>query len=327
MKLQDSEIGDVLVPNLEERDIIMNTKFANFIKQSCFHRIEGYLSEFPHTNGNLLYIIQIGSIFSHCSKCLPMPIYRLYFSILQSLQTENTHSLVCDADINFLKIEQEGIYLCDFFILKSLVNTDIGCEQNIQRVIYFGGAKDEYLKVYLCDMKEVNSFEQQKIVYLYFYFYFYFYLYFYRLSIWMFRLSHFSNLIECRIQTESAGIIDFEEKMCGMVKNLCCFVNSIHFPYVYELDRCFEVCIHQLNSFWMINDFVFDFDFVYFISTKDGADWNLFCSDFLKTIVKIRPFSLSASLKEMKGVAQSRIERKDCVFFCKLEYECECEYE
>jgi hypothetical protein len=303
MKLQDSEIGDVLVPNLEEYGITMDTEFINFIKQSSFHRIDGHLSEFQHLDGNLLHIIEIGSIFSHSSKCLPMPICRLYFSILRYLSTENAHSLVCDADIDFLRIQQEGINLCDSLILKHLVNKGIGCEENIQRVICFGGAKEEYLNAHLCDMKEVNSFEQQKIVYPYLY----------RLLVRMFKLSHISNLIERRIQTESAGIIDFEEEMCVLVGNLCCFDISILFHYIYELYRCFELCNHQLNSFWMINDFIFDF--VYFIITKDGADCNLFYSKFLQKMVKIRPFSLSAYLKEMKGVANSRIERKACAFF------------
>jgi hypothetical protein len=192
-----------------------------------------------------------------------------------------------------LRIQQEGIDLCDDLVWNSLVNEDIGCEQNIQRVICSGEAKEEYLNAHLCDIKEVNSFEQQKIVYLYLYLYLYFYVY--RLSVWMFRLSHISNLIEHRIQRESAGIIDFKEKMCGLVENLYCFVISILFPYIYEFDRYFEICNHQLKSFWMINDF--GFDFVYFLSTKDGADWNLFCSDFLKTMVKIRLFSLSGYLK------------------------------
>jgi hypothetical protein len=87
MKLQNSEIGDVLMPNLEEYDITTNTKVQNFVEQSHFHRFDGHLSEFRHLNGNLLHIIQIGSTFIDSSKCFPMPICQLYFSILQSLST------------------------------------------------------------------------------------------------------------------------------------------------------------------------------------------------------------------------------------------------
>jgi hypothetical protein len=96
-----------------------------------------------------------------------MPIYRFYFSILQYLSTENAHSLVCDVGIDFLRIRQEGIDLWNSLVLKFWVNNDIGCDQNIQRMICFGRAKAKCFNAHLCDMKQVNSFEQQTIVYLY----------------------------------------------------------------------------------------------------------------------------------------------------------------
>jgi CCR4-NOT transcription complex subunit 7/8 len=140
----------VLISQLVERYpyVAIDTEFPGFIAQlSSFHPTDEQRYAVQSLNVNLLRIIQIGLTLGDDSKRLPSPVctwqFNFRFSKSEDLYSEKAIDLLSEAQIDFARMEHDGIDVVDFAHL--LLASGLVMNDNVVWVSFHGAYDFAYL--------------------------------------------------------------------------------------------------------------------------------------------------------------------------------------
>eukprot|EP01132_Coremiostelium_polycephalum_P004629 gene4629-5782_t len=143
--------------------IAIDTEFPGFINRpiEAMRMRPDYNYQTLRYNVDLLKIIQFGITFSDLSGQLPSPTctwqFNFKFSLKEDMYSQYAIDLLTNCGIEFSKIEEDGIDVCDFSEL--LISSGIVLNDRIKWVCFHGGYDFGYLlKVLTCtDLPEKES--------------------------------------------------------------------------------------------------------------------------------------------------------------------------